>query len=167
MRLRFVLEPLASLLLASAMGTGALLADAPGREAPRAGELALRFSAADDGVVTDGAAGSDARLELGSVSALRSGFRASAQVVIRRRVAVTLVGGAGAPAFARLQLFLHADDGRVRVRVDGIRLSTVPRMVEPHARVGSPSIHLIELEVPDSSAPGALLSAIGWLVETE
>ncbi len=161
--------PLASsALVAVLLWAGTLPASAvtARRDAVRAGELTIRFSSPDDGSFSEGAAGRDAMLALGSLSAHRLEGRKRGVVVVRR-IAVTLEGGAGVASVARLRCFLHADDGRIRVRVNGVLLSSIPQLVDSRARVGTATVHEIALEVPDSSSPGALLSSIGWLAETE
>ena len=112
------------------------------------------------------AGGSDAILDLGAVSAAARTARGRA-VVVRQRVAVRLDSPSGRVTSARLQASLAADTAGCTVRVDGVPLSTVPRLLDGVHRVGATVVHEIEVHVEASAAEGALLSEIEWLAESD
>lgn len=150
-----------ALVLALAAGTAAAAEPA----APRVAELRLVFASADGSSLSGGAGSSDVSMALGTLSAGRARTGTGVTSLTRRRVALTVQGGAGAPAFVRLSAHLQADDGRSRIRVAGLRLSSLPQVVAQRVRVGSPAVFDIEVEVPGSAPEGPLFNAIGWIAE--
>lgn len=68
---------------------------------------------------------------------------------------------------ATLRAFLETPDPRATIRVDGITLTTAPRVIEHHAPIGIAVTHRIEIEVPVSAPEGALAASIGWEVTTD
>lgn len=68
---------------------------------------------------------------------------------------------------ATIRAFVETLDPRCTIRIDGIALTTVPRVIRRNAPVGVPFTHRIEIEVPVSAADGPLQTAIGWEVTTE
>jgi hypothetical protein len=134
----------------------------PAREA-----LAITFVPLEDQAMRPLARG-EARLDLGSVSAAENADgRRLRRTRVRRRIGIR-IGAAGATARpVSLRAFLAADDGRVRVRVDGLPLSSVPRLIDPAVRTGVTSSHLIEIEVPESEPEGPFFARITWLAETD
>lgn len=126
--------------------------------------LTLRFELLGSAVGIPG--GGDAFVDLGTLSADRDAGRGRG-IVVRRRVAVRLEGGPGAPAVARLSVALATATPGVTVRVDGVTLSTLPRTIDPVHRVGAPVVHEIEVTIPASVPPGTLLSDLHWVAESE
>lgn len=68
---------------------------------------------------------------------------------------------------ATLRAFLETADPRCIVRLDGIVLGTLPRIIERFAPIGIITMHRLEIEVPPSAAEGALVTTIGWGVTTD
>jgi hypothetical protein len=68
---------------------------------------------------------------------------------------------------ATLHAFLETADARCIVRLDGIVLTTQPRIIERFAPIGITTTHRLEIEVPASAPEGALLTTIGWNVSTD
>lgn len=68
---------------------------------------------------------------------------------------------------ATLRAFLETADPRCIVRLDGLVLSTQPRIIERFAPIGITTKHRIEIEVPASAPEGALVMTIGWDVTTD
>ncbi len=68
---------------------------------------------------------------------------------------------------ATLRAFLEMADARCIVRLDGIVLTTQPRVIERFAPIGLTTKHRLEIEVPASAPEGALLTTIGWNVSTD
>jgi hypothetical protein len=65
----------------------------------------------------------------------------------------------------RLKAFLVTPEpGRV-VSVDGIVLSTAPRIVDAQAPIGSTVGHVVRVEVPPAQPAGAFATDIVWEIE--
>ena len=68
---------------------------------------------------------------------------------------------------ATLRAFVETFDPRCTIRIDGVPLTTVPRVIRRHAPIGVAFTHRIEIEVPVTAADGPLQSSIGWELTTE
>lgn len=68
---------------------------------------------------------------------------------------------------ATLRAFLETGDPRCIVRLDGIVLTTQPRVINRFTPIGITTTHRLEIEVPPSAPEGALLTTIGWSVSTD
>ena len=68
---------------------------------------------------------------------------------------------------ATVRAYLTAPDPRCTIRIDGVVLTTAPRVVRRNAPVGIPFTHRIEIEVPPTAAEGPLQAGIGWEVTGE
>jgi hypothetical protein len=144
-------------LLALALLT-ALPAGAAGPAgAPRSPALTLRLSVPE----AAGPAGAHALLPLGSLSA--SGVHQAA-IVRRERVAVRLDGAA---SHARLSVALAAETPGTVVRVNGQRVTTIPRLIAPVHRVGVTVVHVVEIAIDPAVPAGAFLSNLQWTAETD
>ncbi|HEV8658196.1 MAG TPA: hypothetical protein VGS96_06175 [Thermoanaerobaculia bacterium] len=64
----------------------------------------------------------------------------------------------------RVTARLASWDGRAKVRLDGRPLTITPLLIDSHAVVGSVVVHRLEIEVPESVAPGPLAAPIVWEV---
>ncbi|MES2936367.1 MAG: hypothetical protein V4864_01715 [Pseudomonadota bacterium] len=133
---------------------------APVASAP-AGGLSLRFVSVGDAVRADG--GGNAFVDIGAVAAHPAPGRGG-PIVVRRRVALRLDGPY---ASARLSVALAADIPGCTVRVDGLAVSSIPRIVNPVHQVGSPVVHDIEMSIPASVAAGPFLSNLQWFAESD
>lgn len=131
-------------------------------EAGPASAVTIRFVSLDSAIRS--AAGSDAFVDFGSVAKQPGAGRG---IVIRRRVAVRLDGYPGAPASARLSVALTAEAPGCTVRVDGVTLSTFPRLIDPLHRIGSDVVHEIEVTIPTTVPSGAFLSDLQWLAASD
>lgn len=96
--------------------------------------------------------GSDAMVDAGAMSK-----------VMKKRFGIRIDAGA---TTATLRAFLESHDGRSRIRIDGIALSTVPSLIDAQIPVGVVTTHTIEIEVPASVSEGAFASAVRWEVST-
>ncbi|HEX6098005.1 MAG TPA: hypothetical protein VF432_16885 [Thermoanaerobaculia bacterium] len=121
--------------------------------APSSG-LELTFVSAPDGVV-----------DAGTIQ-WRGGSRKA--TVTTRTVRLRIGQPAPEPrGTATVRAFLETADARCTVRVDGVVLTSVPRVIQRHAPVGLAVPHRIEIEVPVHAADGPLLASIGWEVSSE
>lgn len=68
---------------------------------------------------------------------------------------------------ATVRAFLETVDPRCTIRLDGVVLTTAPRVVRRHAPLGIPFTHRLEIEVPVTAADGPLQASIGWEVTTD
>ena len=109
----------------------------------------------------------DAMVELGDLSAAEPRRLHGRGVVARTRVAVRLDSPSGRLVSARLEAFLASETAGCTVRVDGITLSAVPRLIDAVHRVGEPVVHEIEVSVSPSAPEGTLLSEIEWVAESD
>ena len=73
----------------------------------------------------------------------------------------------GQYASARVSVALAVETPGCIVRVDGVTLSTVPRMINPVHRVGATVVHEIEMTIPASVPAGAFLSNLQWFAESD
>jgi hypothetical protein len=94
--------------------------------------------------------------------------RSSANAITRKTVGIRI----GQPSretrgTATLRAFLETADPRCIVRIDGIVLGPQPRVIDRFAPIGIIATHRLEIEVPASTAEGALVTTIGWDVTTD
>lgn len=68
---------------------------------------------------------------------------------------------------ATLRAYLESDDRRAAIRVNGVTLSTIPRVVEHHAPIGVVFTQRVEIEVSINEPEGPLAASIGWEVITD
>ena len=66
-----------------------------------------------------------------------------------------------------IRAFLEVPDPRCTIRIDGVPLTTAPRVIRTKAPIGIVFAHRIEIEVPITAADGPLQASIGWEVTTE
>ena len=110
------------------------------------------------------APGGIAVVDIGSASA-RPGAGSSG-IVIRRQIGVRLDGQSGAPASTRLSVALAEEIPGCKVRIDGMTLSTVPRLVDQVHRIGTAVVHEIEVTIPPSVPAGIFAINLQWLAES-
>ena len=152
--------PATRLSLALALLLSTLAAAAAGAQSITLSPAVVPLDAA-----TRGVAAGEAFVDLGTVSARSGDGRGG--IVVRRRVAVRLDAGAGGPASARLSVALATETPGCTVRVDGVTLSTLPRVVDPVHRVGTAVVHEIEVTIPASVPAGSFVSDLQWLAESD
>jgi hypothetical protein len=146
-----------ALLLAAACA--AAFASHPAAAEPAAGPPHnFRFEWIEGG---GGAMGSAAQMDLGAVSADASAVR-QRRIVVTRRIAVRIDGPGPA---VRLSVSLAQDIGAASLRINGLAVSGVPRVIEPMHRVGVSVPHRIEIAVPAGMPPGAFLGQLQWTAE--
>jgi hypothetical protein len=146
-------------LLASVLCAAAAAAATPAAIAPEPIRFAFQ-------VMEGGGAGGpsgDAFLDLGRLSAHAARGRGPA-IVVTRRLAVRLEGAASS---ARVSVALLGETPGSTVRLDGVVLSTMPRLIDPVHRVGSAVMHQLEITVPAGVPAGPFLSNLQWLAETD
>ena len=68
---------------------------------------------------------------------------------------------------ATVRAFVQTFDPACSIRIDGITLTTAPRIIRRHAPIGLATPYRIEVEVPVTARDGALQTSIGWEVTTE
>ena len=102
----------------------------------------------------------------GGVLAWDGGSRRSA---LATRTLTMRIGEASreATGVATLSAYVETVDPGVTIRVDGVRLTTAPRVIRRNAPIGVSFSHRIEIEVPPSAAAGPLQTQIAWQVTTE
>jgi hypothetical protein len=110
-----------------------------------------------------GGALGDAFLDIGRVSAAESRARSRA-IVVTRRIAVKLEGVAST---AKVSVALLAETPGCIIRLDGIQLTSMPRLIDPVHRVGSTVMHQLEMSIPAGVPAGPFLSNLQWLADTD
>ena len=141
-------------------GAAALAGAARAAAPPLASPHAFRFEWLEGGSRTGG---SDAHVDLGTLAARGGGGTRQRAIVMKRRVAVRIDGPGPA---VRLSAALGAETPGCSVRVNGIALSTIPRMLDGAHRVGTAVVHQIEISIPANVPAGPFLSNIQWLAES-
>ena len=134
--------------------------------APQAGALSIEFvdvPAAGEALV---AAGSDAWIDLNTVSQQAGSTGKSMRV--RRRFGIRVLRAGGVSwGTAMVTARLDSLDGRSTVRVDGQTLAAMPVVVSSRAVVGAVTVHTLEIEVPESVPAGPLAVSISWEATTQ
>jgi hypothetical protein len=102
--------------------------------------------------------GSDAMFDAGVASRPRG--------VIVRSFGLRLDAGTRTTGTAVLRVWLESNDGRSTIRIDGMPLGTLPRVLDAHAPLGHVTTHRLEIEVPPEVAAGSFGSAIRWEAST-
>ena len=123
--------------------------------------LAIAFVDGGSGEEQMTAAGSEAWLDLRTVSQLGRSKERSAR--IRRRIGIQIAGvGGEVSGTATLTVRIESWDGRATLRIDGKQLTAAPLVIDMHAPLGSVTFHLLEVEVPSSAVAGPLAASMTW-----
>ena len=134
--------------------------------APTSAALSIEFVDVPAAGTTLTAAGSDAWVDVKTVSQRAGSTGKSAQV--RRQFGIRILRAGGVSwGTAMVTARLNSPDGRSSLRIDGQPLSSTPVVVSARAAVGALSIHTLEIEVPESVAAGPLAASISWEVTTQ
>lgn len=105
----------------------------------------------------------DLNVNLGALSAMPQAARKRA-ILVRERIAVRLEGSGGT---ARVSVALAQETPGTTIRVDGQAVSTLPRVVDAAHRVGATVVHQLEVSIAADAPPGAFLSNLLWVAETD
>ena len=113
--------------------------------------------------------GSEAFIDAGTLSLAhtRSGRRTKAASVTTRVFGIRLDAGSTSATTAMLSASLESYDGRSVIRIDGIELTPVARVIQAQVAIGALTMHTMEIEVPASVPEGAFGSAIRWEATTK
>lgn len=104
----------------------------------------------------------DAIIDAGAVSWNGDGKKGAST---RRQIGIRIGRPSGeARGTATLRAFLETAGTRCSVRIDGILLGPVPRIVQANAPIGITTKHRIEIEVPTDAPEGAFDAVIRWEV---
>jgi hypothetical protein len=107
------------------------------------------------------ASANGARIDLGRLSASAAAIR-ERRMLVRRRLALRIDGPG---TTARLLAVLTEEPAGLTIRVDGLPLSRLPRLLDPAHRLGTAVTHRIEIDIPTQVAPGPILGRVQWLAE--
>ena len=113
--------------------------------------------------------GSEAMVDAGAMSQTRVGRgRGRRAVSVTRRVFGIRIEAAHASegATAALRAYLESHDGRSVIRIDGIELTTVPKLIDAQLPLGTVTMRTMEIEVPATVPEGAFTSAVRWEAST-
>ena len=117
-----------------------------------AAELAIVF-------VGMSGSGSDAVLDTGMVSGPRG--------AIVRTLGIRLDSGTRTTGTAVVRVWLESHDERTAIRIDGMSIGTLPRILDAHAPLGRVIAHRLEIDVPPDVPEGAVASSIRWEATTD
>jgi hypothetical protein len=134
--------------------------------APPSGVLSIEFVDVPSGAAALFAAGPDAWIDLATVS--QEPGSAGRPLRLRRQFAIRIVRtGELSWGTVRLTASRDVSDSRCSLRIDGQALGSTPLLIDARAAVGTVSVHTLEIEVPQSSAPGPLNASIAWQAITQ
>jgi hypothetical protein len=133
--------------------------------APQAGVLSIEFVDVPAPGTTLITAGSDALVELNTVSQQAGSMGRSVRV--RRQFGIRIFRKGGVSwGTATVTARLDSQDGRSSLRIDGKPVAGMPVVIDPRAAVGTVTIHTLEIEVLESVAAGPLAASISWEAST-
>jgi hypothetical protein len=133
---------------------------------PPAGVLSIEFVDLPDAETRLTAAGSDAWVDLATVS--QQAGSTGNSVRVRRRFGIRIVRSGGVSwGTATVTARLDAPDGRSSLRIDGQPLAGAPLVVSTRAAIGAMTVHTLEIEVPHSVPAGPLAASISWEVTAQ
>ena len=134
--------------------------------APPSAALSIEFVDVPAAGTTLMAAGSDAWVDLKTVSQQAGSMGKSLRV--RRQFGIRILRAGGVSwGTAMVTARLDSPDGRSSLRIDGQALGSTPIVVSSRAAVGALTIHTLEIEVSDSVPAGPLAASISWEVTTQ
>jgi hypothetical protein len=87
--------------------------------------------------------------------------------VIVRTFGIRLDAGTRTTGTVVLRVWLESYDGRSTIRIDGMPLGTLPRVLDAHAPLGHVTTHKLEIEVPANVSEGTFASSIRWDASTD
>ena len=134
--------------------------------APPTAALSIEFVNVPAAVTTITAIGSDAWVDVNTVSQQAGSTGKSLRVRQQFGIRILRAGGVSWGT-AMVTARLASQDGRCSLRIDGQPLAGRPVVVNARASVGAMTIHTLEIEVPDSVAPGPLAASISWEVTAQ
>ncbi len=156
----------AAVVLALSLAVTPLSAERRRTVAVPSGALSLEFVRVTAPGASVISTGSDAWVDLNTVSQQAGTMGESIRV--RRQVGIRILRAGGvAWGTATVTARLNAPDGRSSLRVDGQLLGTTPIVVNARAAVGALTIHTLEVEVSDSVQQGPLSASISWEVTAQ
>lgn len=134
--------------------------------APPAGLLSMEFVDVPAAGTTLITAGSDALVELNTVSQQAGSMGRSVRV--RRQFGIRILRrGEVSWGAATVTARLNSLDGRSSLRIDGKPVTGMPVVIDSRAAIGAMTIHTLEIEVLDSVAAGPLAASISWEATTQ
>jgi hypothetical protein len=154
-----ILSVLLLLLISSAMSQsrGEELRDSPG--------FSVDVSA-DEGRA---AVGGNAVVDLGDLSlsspkVSRRGQGRTSSYVITRHFRLRVARSDRQNGRVEVSAYLLQDCFNCKLRIDGVEISTIPKVVAADTQLNTSISHRLEIEVPNEAAAGALNAEIGWEV---
>jgi hypothetical protein len=134
--------------------------------APQDDRVSIAFVVTDSSQASMTSAGSEAWLDLKTVSHIAGNKDPITHV--RHHFGIRISRSSGQPSgTAVITAWLSSDDGRATIRVDGRTLTSTATVIDAHASVGSTTSHTLDIEVPASSPAGGMGSSIEWNVTTQ
>jgi hypothetical protein len=133
---------------------------------PPSGVLSIEFVDVPSAASVLFAAGSDAWIDLAAVT--QEAGTTGASLRLRRQFAIRILRS-GALSWGTVKLTASRDvfDSRCSLRIDGQLLGNTPLVIDARAAVGTVTVHTLEIEVPQTVAPGPLNASIAWQATTQ
>jgi hypothetical protein len=146
--------------------TAPLCAERRRAVAPPSGVLSIEFIDVPSAEAALFAAGSDAWIDLAAVR--QEAGATGPSLRLRRQFAIRIVRS-GELSWGTVKLTASRDvsGSRCSLRIDGQALGSTPLVIDARAAVGTVTIHTLEIEVPESVAPGPLNASISWQATTQ
>jgi hypothetical protein len=134
--------------------------------APAASALSIEFVDVPAAGAVLMASGPDAWVDLKTFS--QQAGSTGKSVRVRRQFGIRILRvGSVSWGTAIVTARLDSIDGRSSVRIDGQLLTNTPVVVSSHTAVGAVTIHALEIDVPESAAPGPLAVSVSWEATTQ
>jgi hypothetical protein len=128
---------------------------------PPSGVLSIEFVDVPSAPAALFAAGSDAWIDLAAVS--QEAGTTGRSLRLSRQFAIRIVRSGGLSwGTVRLTASRDVTDSRCSLRINGQALGSTPLVIDARAAVGAVTVHTLEIEVPESVAPGPLNASISW-----
>jgi hypothetical protein len=137
------------------------VADRRRATAPPINPLTIAFLDAGSSDASLTAAGSDAWLDLSTVT--HQGAANERSTRIRRKFGIRVLrDGSAGRGSATITARLGSWDGRATYRLDGQTLTAALFTVDPHATFGTVTMHTLEIDIPTTESEGSLAASIQW-----
>ncbi|HET7434054.1 MAG TPA: hypothetical protein VFN10_04990 [Thermoanaerobaculia bacterium] len=113
--------------------------------------------------------GSDAYTDAGSISQARAvhGHGRNARAFTTKLFGIRLERAGAPQGTARLLVSLESSDDRCTIRIDGVVITTTPRVIDAQMTIGKTTQHTLEIEVPADMPEGAINAALRWEATTD
>ena len=121
------------------------------------GSLSVKFTNAPDGAHMAGGATGQGTLNLGNASYASGAFASNVSIrkardrfTVATNFGLTIDANSSSTATATVMAGLAAPERNFVLRLDGVTLGTTPQVVQGQIKLGTPTEHRLEIEVPST-----------------